>query len=839
MDPPISVTDDRWPELAALRQRLADSEAALKEAQSYAAQLQAALSTHAVLERAAAGRAAPAIAEAALPTGPGAQRELLFFNRAMRGLTSTLNLDEVLNLVLEELRGALGITASSIWLLDSETNELVCRQATGLHSDKVRNRRVPVGTGIIGWTAAHDQAVIVDDAQQDERHYRLIDQSTGLRVRSVLSVPLRSSQQVLGVIQAIDEESSRFQVDDLRLVELLATAATIGIENARLFEETQLRADRLAALNEISTAINQPQELNAVVQLVVKQLAQALHLSQTGLALFDETRQHLIVVADLTASGSAPISGAEIPLAGNASMDYILETRRPLAIEDAQHDPRLAGLHDMMRQRQVRSVLLVPLMVRDEVIGTFGCDYLDEPHRFSQEEIDMTMTVANLIAARIAQARLFQAEHDQRMLAEALSESAALMNRTLYYDEVLDRILDTMERVVPCDFANIMLIDAESTARVARGRTHNARDWHDLLINARLSVAATPTLRQMLETWRPLVIGDTANDPRWITFPGLEWERSYAGAPIRTKGQVVGFLQVTSETPHFYTEQHAARLQAFADQAATAIDNARLYDQAQHYADELEQRVAERTSELSEAYGRLKALDQVKDEFVSRVSHELRTPITNIKMYLGLLEKGKPEKRSEYMQTLNRETLRLHKMIEDLLDISHLDMGTTEFHFAATDVNQLVSNVITHYKANALERGLILNLELPPDIGLAYLDAALITQALNNVLTNALQYTPAGGSIECRTAQRRYADRNWLTISIKDSGPGLAPDELPHVGERFYRGRAARSYKVPGTGLGLALAKEIIDRHGGRLTVDSEPGQGADFALWLRPFENQ
>ena len=826
MDSSPAVTDETWPELAALRQRLADSEAALKQAQDYAAQLQAALPT----------RRGPASAAEA---GPGAQRELLFFNRAMRGLTSTLNLDEVLKLVLEELRGALGITASSIWLLDAETNELVCRQATGLHSDKVQNWRVPLGIGLIGWAAAHDQSLLIADAQQDERHYRPVDQSTGLHVRSVLSVPLRSQQGVFGVIQAIDERPDRFQTAELRLIELLATAAAIGIENARLFDETQRRADRLAALNEISTAINQPQELNAVVQLAVQQLTAALHLSQTGLALFDNTRQHLIIMGDLPASGSSPISGAEIPLVGNASMDYLLETRTPLAIEDVQNDPRLSSMRDVMRERQVKSMLLVPLVVHDEVIGTFGCDYVDEPHRFNREEIEMIMTVANLIAARIAQARLFQSEHDQRMLAEALSESAALINRTLYFDEVLDRILDNVGRVVPCDFANIMLIDENGLARVARGRGYSAQDQHALLNELSLRVADTPTLRHMLDTRQSLVIADTANDPRWRVVLNLAWERSYAGAPIRAKGQVMGFLQVTSDTPYYFTAVHAERLQAFADQAAIAIDNARLYDQVQNYAEELEQRVAERTRELSEAYERLKALDRVKDEFVSRVSHELRTPITNIKMYLGLLEKGKPEKRSEYLQTLNRETLRLHKMIEDLLDISHLDMGTTEFHFAATSINQLVNNVVTHHKADALERGLTLNLALPAEVGLAYLDAGLITQALNNVLANALQYTPFGGSIECCTAARRYADRSWLTISVQDSGPGLAPDELPHMGERFYRGRAARSYKVPGTGLGLALVKEIVDRHGGRLTVESEPGHGADFTLWLRPFESQ
>jgi len=298
---------------------------------------------------------------------------------------------------------------------------------------------------------------------------------------------------------------------------------------------------------------------------------------------------------------------------------------------------------------------------------------------------------------------------------------------------------------------------------------------------------------------------------------------------------VIGFLQVASAQPDFFSSVHAERLQAFADQAAIAIANARLYDHVQRYADELEQRVAERTRDLNEAYERLKALDQMKDQFVSSVSHELRTPIANIQLYLNLLDKGKPEKRAVYVETLHRETARLNKMIEDLLDISHLDMGKTELRFAAVDINRVVAHLITERQPDALGRQLTLQSALWPALKQGYADAALLTQAVANLLSNAINFTPPGGSVLCSTAYGSHADRDWITITVKDSGPGIAADEKPHMGERFYRGRAARNYRVPGTGLGLAICKEIIERHGGRLTIESEVGQGASFTLWLKP----
>jgi len=416
-----------------------------------------------------------------------------------------------------------------------------------------------------------------------------------------------------------------------------------------------------------------------------------------------------------------------------------------------------------------------------------------------------------------------------------LRDSAAALNRTLYFDQVLDRVLENVGRVVPHDAADIMLIDATGTARIAREQGYAERGLRGMVYTIGLSTTQAPTLRTILETGRPLVIPATRGDARWTEIPDLEWVRSYAGAPIRTADGVVGFLQVTSAQPDFFAPVHAERLQAFADQAAISIANARLYDQVQHYADELEQRVAERTRDLNAAYERLQALDQMKDQFVSSISHELRTPIANIQLYLNLLDKGKPEKRSVYVETLHRETARLNKMIEDLLDISHLDMGKTELRFAAVDLNRVVAHLVAERQPDASARQLTLKSAPGPALKEVYADAALLTQALSNLLSNAINFTPPDGHILCNTASRRSADREWITVTVQDDGPGIAADEQLHLGERFYRGRAARNYKVPGTGLGLAMCKEIIERHGGRLTIESEVGQGSSFTLWLKP----
>jgi len=173
-------------------------------------------------------------------------RELEVLNLAGQAFSSVLDLDQVLVTVLEEVRGLLSAVASSVWLVDPETGELCCRQATGPHWEIVRGWRLAPGQGIAGWVARTGESMIVPDAQTDERHFRAVDEQTGLKLRSILSVPLRVKQDVIGVLQVVDTQANCFKPTDLALMEALAATAAIAIENARLYEE----ADRLRAFNE-------------------------------------------------------------------------------------------------------------------------------------------------------------------------------------------------------------------------------------------------------------------------------------------------------------------------------------------------------------------------------------------------------------------------------------------------------------------------------------------------------------------------------------------------------------------------------------------------------------
>ncbi len=251
-------------------------------------------------------------------------------------------------------------------------------------------------------------------------------------------------------------------------------------------------------------------------------------------------------------------------------------------------------------------------------------------------------------------------------------------------------------------------------------------------------------------------------------------------------------------------------------------------------ARQAQQLLDQRARQLQSANKRLEQMSQLKDEFVSNVSHELRTPISSMILHQELLHIH-PDKREFYLSTIRRETDRLAHIIEGLLNLSRLDQARVEYKPVLMDLNTIAAVYVADRKALADNRKISLGLESEPGLPSVEADEGLIGQALGILMTNALNYTPPGGSVTVITRRRTSEGKDWAGLAVLDTGPGIPPEELPHMFERFFRGTVGRSSGSPGTGLGLSIAKEIVDRHQGKLELarTGGPGQGAEFAIWI------
>jgi signal transduction histidine kinase len=228
----------------------------------------------------------------------------------------------------------------------------------------------------------------------------------------------------------------------------------------------------------------------------------------------------------------------------------------------------------------------------------------------------------------------------------------------------------------------------------------------------------------------------------------------------------------------------------------------------------------------------LKALNRMKSHFISNISHEFRTPITTIKLYATLIRQ-QPEKWAKYLDAMEQETERLIGLVEDILQISHIDAGRLAIKPRPTALNELTEEAFASHQVLAQDKDLTLE-HYPAEPGpVALIDPQQMMQALNNLVRNAIQYTPAGGMVTISTGKEEAEGRVWAALSVADTGMGISEKELPHTFERFFRGEKPQLMQIPGTGLGLAIVKEIVELHGGRVMVESQVDVGSTFTAWL------
>jgi signal transduction histidine kinase len=262
---------------------------------------------------------------------------------------------------------------------------------------------------------------------------------------------------------------------------------------------------------------------------------------------------------------------------------------------------------------------------------------------------------------------------------------------------------------------------------------------------------------------------------------------------------------------------------------AVALDNARAYHQLEQLTQTLEQRVRERTNELQNANERLHELDELKSAFVSTVSHELRTPMTSIKGYVDNILDGLTgaltDRQSYYLNRVKFNIERLTRMINDLLDLSRIEAGRVEVRLASVCMRDLVSEVAEGFQRLAQEKSVALHVRHPDELPPVRGERDKLHQVLTNLLQNAVKFTPQGGEIRVESQVR---DDGFVQISVSDTGCGIPPHEFDRVFDRFYRGESVTT-EDRGSGLGLPIAKSLVELHGGRIWAESVPGQGSRF----------
>ncbi|NVB83779.1 MAG: sensor histidine kinase [Kofleriaceae bacterium] len=235
------------------------------------------------------------------------------------------------------------------------------------------------------------------------------------------------------------------------------------------------------------------------------------------------------------------------------------------------------------------------------------------------------------------------------------------------------------------------------------------------------------------------------------------------------------------------------------------------------------------------AIRRERRANELKSEFISNVSHELKTPLSIITMFGEMLANGRtkgPEQSTEYAEIIWRESVRLGRLIDNVLDFAKIERGKGVYDFAEADIADVVERAVDLVQRRLATASMTIDVDIEPELPHVKLDANAFTLAVMNLIDNAIKYASDGKKVELRLARATKAEER-IELTVRDFGPGIDPEEQQQIFERFYRARAVRLKPIRGSGIGLALVRHIARAHGGDVEVASVPGQGSTFRLWL------
>jgi signal transduction histidine kinase len=390
-------------------------------------------------------------------------------------------------------------------------------------------------------------------------------------------------------------------------------------------------------------------------------------------------------------------------------------------------------------------------------------------------------------------------------------EISQQLTSMLELDPLFQKIIDAAAELTETEAASIMLYDpASGELRFAAAKNLTAEQLAPLRVPIESSIAGT-----IFKSGKPMLITEAAQDPRHYDRIDqvIDFDtRMILGVPLSLQDRNIGVLEVINKLSDAqFSEADTQMLSTLAAQAAIAIQNARF------------------VGDLQRAYAKLDALDKLKSDFIAVASHELRTPLGLILGYASMLKDDTSGAAAEQLDVVVQSALHLRGLIEDMVNVSHLESGGVELNLESWCVQDLVRAACAECSSLAVAKNQRVTLGLPAGRILVQADWPKITIVMNNLLTNAIKFTPDGGRI--RVTAESHDGEAW--VSVVNSGMGIPAADLERIFERFYQAEDHLTRSQGGMGLGLPIAKAIVELHGGRIWAESVPGKGSRFTFAL------
>jgi len=505
---------------------------------------------------------------------------LTVVNHIARAVGATLDLDDLMETVSREVAAVFQPDAFFIALYDEEASELDFRLRVDEGIQEVPERR-PLGTGLTSLVVSEKKSLLIRDFEKEKDHLPEAGLwGTMQAPASWLGVPMLIGQRLIGVICVQAYRPHTYGEEEQQLLSTVADQVAMAIDNARLFTEAEQRAKELSTMLEAARAVSSTLNLQEVLSLIAEEMVKATGAAGCTLSRWDREAD---AVVTLTEWRQRRTEMTDEPGTSYALEDFpitrtVLEKRQPINILATDSDADLAVAALLQKDRSA-SLLMLPLVVGEQVIGLVELDESEREREFTAAEIRLCQALADQVAMAIQNARLYEAEQRRRRDAEALRETALALTSALDRNRVVERILTQLQEVVPYDSASVQLLRKDELVLIGGRGFPNLEE----LLGVSFPVDADNPNREVMYTLSPFIVNDApllyeAFTRQPFAAMGI---RSWLGVPMLIGERTVGMITLDKCQPGFYTQEHARLAQAFAAQAAIAIENARLFEEVE------------------------------------------------------------------------------------------------------------------------------------------------------------------------------------------------------------------------------------------------------------------
>ena len=726
-------------------------------------------------------------------------------------LTQGFKLEEILTVIAED---AARIFDGEARFRMPEGGQLVVSAATPGAIERLLER-IPANESISGHVFKTGKPFFTTDSENDprvlaiRRGVRRYEQSV-----SLMCIPVKLENKVFGILGVDREAGFKFDGEALRLATSFADQAAIAIDKARLFRETNERSRRLATLIEVAQRLTRGLDLTDVLTGITEATA-LVFCSEAGIRLREG--DELVRTAG-TPSALRQMKKKKIAF-GEGIAGQAAEKGEPAFSQDIATDARAIREEVAVANlSQCGAQLSVPLRLDNRIVGVFNI-FREQNHVFTDDEIQLATSLGDQAAVAIENAQLYQESEERGKRLATLNQFNQKVTKNLNLFEVLESTVGAAMVMLKAEDSRIFLLDKRKENLILRASGGNIPIPTGLVPSIEISESISGW---SFQTDQGVIVADVQNNPHWRP---MQWEwipkeeiRSVICQPLSQHGKRIGVILCISREKDFFTEKDLDLLGSFADQAAIAIENARLFEEVQ-----------ERTAQLETARDEAEKINTAKGEFIANLSHELRSPLNAVLGFSDLLLMlVKDEKIVDIAEKIRGAGKHLTRMIEDLLDLDRIETGKFRLDLQETAINGLVEEMVKS-RREQLPENFTLKAKIDSNCGTVVCGPIRINQILTNLIDNALKYSPEGGTIWVRT----QAAPGEVQITVEDEGLGMTPDEINVIFERFSQLESGTNRRAGGLGLGLSIVKKMLELHDGRILVKSTKGVGSAFSFVL------